>query len=328
MSEDRIGDIGEFGLIRRITHDFIYRPELVRLGTGDDGGVYRIPEGFDEVISTDTMVEGLHFTKETMGPEDVGYHLAASNFSDMAAMGADAHGFVLSIALPNDLPVSWVESLYDGIRLCCRKYRVNLLGGDVTGSPKGIILTGTVLGMVPEGKMVPRSGAKVGDLVFVTETIGDSAAGLYALLHGMEKDWPFLVKRHRRPEPQIEKGILLRKAGAHSLNDISDGLSRELNEIALASQVEIEIEPALIPLSEETKALAAKEKVNPLSWAFNGGEDYELTGTISPESFDTIERKDGITVIGRVTGKGHGVYLKENGSRRLLEIHGYDHFVK
>ena len=328
MSEVRIGDIGEFGLICRLTHDFIYRPELVRLGVGDDGAVYHLPEGFDEVISTDTMVEGIHFTRDTMGPEDVGYHLAASNFSDMAAMGADVHGFVLSIALPDELPVEWVEKLYDGIRLCCKKYRVNLLGGDVTGSPRGIILTGTVLGIVPEGKAVPRSGAEEGDLVFVTETIGDSAAGLYAILHGKGKDWPFLVKRHRRPEPQIEKGILLRKAGAHSLNDISDGLSRELNEIALASQVEIEINPSLIPLSKEARKLAAEAHMDPLSWAFNGGEDYELTGTISPESFDTIESKDGIIVIGRVTGRGQGVYLKNNEKRKVLEIHGYDHFVK
>ena len=280
----------------------------------EDDGIPAITRAVEGVVDDHLRLPVEHVAEQGAGRGDCGIVVV--------------HGFVLSIALPDELPVEWVEKLYDGIRLCCKKYRVNLLGGDVTGSPRGIILTGTVLGIVPEGKAVPRSGAEEGDLVFVTETIGDSAAGLYAILHGKGKDWPFLVKRHRRPEPQIEKGILLRKAGAHSLNDISDGLSRELNEIASASQVEIEINPSLIPLSKEARKLAAEVHMDPLSWAFNGGEDYELTGTISPESFDTIERKDGITVIGRVTGKGHGVYLKENGSRKLLKIHGYDHFVK
>ena len=143
MGELLVDDVGEFGLIRRIMHDFIFRPDMIVVGPGDDGAVYRTPEGYDQVISTDTMVEGIHFTKDTMGPFDVGYHLGASNFSDMAAMGAEAVGFVLSIALPGSIPLSWVESFYDGLRACCREFRVNLLGGD---------LTGTVTGMVPKGK--------------------------------------------------------------------------------------------------------------------------------------------------------------------------------
>ena len=145
--EETVKDVGEFGLIDRIAKDLIYRPELVVIDSGDDGAVYRVPAGYDQVISTDTMVEGIHFIKKTMRPSDVGYKLCASNFSDMAAMGADAIGFVISAALPEQLPVSWVESLYEGIRECCASYRVNLLGGDVTGSPSGVILTGTVVGM-------------------------------------------------------------------------------------------------------------------------------------------------------------------------------------
>ncbi|MEE0028677.1 MAG: AIR synthase related protein, partial [Dialister sp.] len=160
--EETVKDVGEFGLIDRIAKDLIYRPELVVIGSGDDGAVYRVPAGYDQVISTDTMVEGIHFIKKTMRPSDVGYKLCASNFSDMAAMGADAIGFVISAALPEQLPVSWVESLYEGIRECCASYRVNLLGGDVTGSPGGVILTGTVVGMVPKGRAVTRSGARFG----------------------------------------------------------------------------------------------------------------------------------------------------------------------
>lgn len=196
--EEIVKDVGEFGLIDRIAKDLIYRPELVVIGSGDDGAVYRVPAGYDQVISTDTMVEGIHFIKKTMRPSDVGYKLCASNFSDMAAMGADAIGFVISAALPEQLPVSWVESLYEGIRECCSSYRVNLLGGDVTGSPGGVILTGTVVGMVPKGCAVTRSGARFGDLVFATETLGDSAAGLSALLAGLQEEYPSLCERHQR----------------------------------------------------------------------------------------------------------------------------------
>lgn len=329
MGELLVDDVGEFGLIRRIIHDFIFRPDMVVVGPGDDGAVYRTPEGYDQVISTDTMVEGIHFTKDTMGPFDVGYHLGASNFSDMAAMGAEAVGFVLSIALPGNLPLSWVESFYDGLRACCREFRVNLLGGDVTGSPKGLILTGTVTGMVPKGKAVTRSGAQEGDIVFVTGTAGDSAAGLYALLQGMGDKWPSLVERHRRPKPQISLGILLREAGAHGLNDISDGLSREWNEIASSSGVEMEIDAEKVPLSSDVKALAEKVSVDPLAWALNGGEDYQLTGTISPSDFDTIKEETSITPVGRVVKKpGKGVYLYHHGRKELLEARGFDHFEK
>ncbi len=324
-----IADIGEFGLIDRVAHDLIYRPELVKLGAGDDGAVYRIPDGYDEVISTDTMVEGIHFAPETMSPYDVGCKLCASNFSDMAAMGAEAVGFVISAALPKDLPVSWVEDCYEGIRFYCKKYRVNLLGGDVTGSPKGVILTGTVIGMVPTGQAVTRRGARPGDLVFVTGTLGDSAAGLAALFAGIGKDWPTLTARHQRPEPQIEKGSLLREAGASSLNDISDGLSSELHEIAKGSQVTIEIEREKIPISKEAHALGHQLGENPISWALEGGEDYQLTGTIRPKAWEGLSHKEGITIIGEVKGVSDGqLYMCDRRERTLLLAKGYDHFKK
>ncbi len=327
--EETIAQVGEFGLIARIARELIYRPELVKIGAGDDGAVYTVPAGFDQVISTDTMVEGIHFLPETMSPYDVGAKLAASNFSDMAAMGAEPVGFVISAALPKDLPVSWVEACYEGVREYCRTYRVNLLGGDVTGSPKGVILTGTVVGMVPEGKAVPRSGAKVGDLVFATGNLGDSAAGLAALLAGKGAFWPTLTERHQRPQPQIEKGRVLREAGASSLNDISDGLSSELNEIAKASGVTIEIEAEKIPISKEAAALGKELGKDPLLWALRGGEDYELVGTISKEHWASISNKDGIAIIGEVKGLSDGeLYMNTRGERRPLSPKGYDHFQK
>lgn len=324
---ETIKDVGEFGLIDRIAKDLIYRPELVVIGSGDDGAVYRVPSGYDQVISTDTMVEGIHFIKKTMHPSDVGYKLCASNFSDMAAMGAEAIGFVISAALPENLAVSWAESLYEGIRACCSSYCVNLLGGDVTGSPCGVILTGTVVGMVPKGRAVPRSGARAGDLVFATETLGDSAAGLSALLAGLSEEYPSLCERHQRPRPQIRLGSALREAGATSLNDVSDGLSSEINEIAKASQVEIELFYEKIPISAEAAKLGAYLAKDPVDWALTGGEDYELIGTISEENLRKLDPSLPISVIGQVVKAGRGcVYLSDRGKRKKLAAKGYDHF--
>lgn len=325
--EETIKEVGEFGLIDRIAKDLIYRPELVVIGSGDDGAVYRVPSGYDQVISTDTMVEGIHFIKKTMHPSDVGYKLCASNFSDMAAMGAEAIGFVISAALPEDLPVSWVESLYEGIRACCSSYRVNLLGGDVTGSPGGVILTGTVVGMVPKGRAVTRSEARAGDLVFATETLGDSAAGLSALLAGLSEQYPSLCERHQRPRPQIRLGSALREAGATSLNDVSDGLSSEINEIAKASQVEIELFREKIPISAEAAKLGTYLAKDPVDWALTGGEDYELIGTISEENLRKLDSSLPISVIGQAVKAGGGcVYLSDRGKRKKLAAKGYDHF--
>ncbi len=324
---ETVKDVGEFGCIREIAHDLIYRPELVKLGAGDDAAVYVTPPGYDQLISTDTMVEGIHFTKETMAAADVGYHLCAANFSDMAAMGAEPTVFVISVAIPDDLPVQWLEDCYDGIRECCKKYKVNLLGGDITGSRQGVVMTGTVVGMVPTNRAVKRSGAQPGDIVFVTGTLGDSAAGLTALLNNKEKDFPTLARRHQRPEPRIGWGNLIREAGASSLNDISDGLSREINEIASASKVKIELDGSLIPLSEETIRLGQEMKKDPLFYALHGGEDYELVGTISESGWEQLKDHAGLTRIGHVLEKNTGrVFIKKGNHIELLEAMGYDHF--
>lgn len=327
MKEKTVTDIGEFGCIRHILKDFIYRPESVKLGAGDDGAVYVTPPGYDQVISTDTMVEGIHFTKETMSFSNVGYRICAVNFSDMAAMGAEPVAFVLSLALPKDLLLEDLENCYHGIRECCRKYSVNLLGGDMTASLGGVILTGTVVGIVPSDRAVKRSGAQVGDVVFVTETVGDSAAGLAAILHQCDTDFPSLTKRHRRPEAQIQLGKMLREAGVTSLNDVSDGLSQELNEIAAASKVIINLDKDKIPLSEETIRLGERLGTDPLNWAFTGGEDYELAGTMSRKNWEKIKGIHPVTKIGTVCDKGAGqVFIKSKNETVLMIPKGYDHF--
>lgn len=323
--EPVIADAGEFGTIRAITHDLIMRPDLIEVGPGDDAAVYHVPEGYDEAISTDTMVEGIHFNSVTMNPSDVGYKLAMSNFSDICAMGGIPTGLVVSAALPKDLPLSWFTSCYDGIREACRKLHANMLGGDMTGTTKGIILTGTAVGMVPHGKAVTRGGARKGDLVAVTGIPGRSGAGLLALMNGWGNEFPDSVLGHRRPSPSPELASLIREAGATSMNDISDGLSSELNEIAAMSHVDIEIDRDKIPLTEEIQKISEKSGRDKFSFALNGGEDYELVFTIPEKGLEMLKNRP-VTVIGQVTGEGSHVFLKENGKKLLLTPHGYHHF--
>lgn len=323
---ETVSSLGEFGCIEAVCRDLIYRPELVRLGAGDDGAVYVTPPGTDEVISTDTMVEGLHFTAETMRPRDVGWKLCAANFSDMAAMGAEPAQLVISAALPKDLPLAWLTACYDGVRSLCRKYRVNLLGGDMTGSPGGVILTAAVTGFLPSGTAVPRSGARPGDLLALTGTVGDSAAGLAALLRGRGGDFPAVTERHQRPLPHIEAGRALREAGAHALDDITDGLASEANEIAKASGVTLVIDADRVPLSEETRRAAEAFGEDPLRWALTGGEDYALLAAGPEDVLCRAAERAPLAVVGRVEEGGPAVFLERAGRRTPLPRAGYDHF--
>ena len=323
--ERTVADAGEFGCIREICRDLIYRPELVKIGAGDDGAVYVSPPDMDQVISTDTMAEGIHFTAETMTPADVGWKLAAANFSDMAAMGAEPAQFVVSAALPAGLPMAWVLGCYEGLRAACRAFRVNLLGGDITGSRQGVVLTGTVVGFVPEDQAVRRSGAVPGDLLAVTGTLGDSAAGLDAIFAGRAEAYPALAEKHRRPLPQIEAGRILREAGVHALDDITDGLAEEAAEIAEASGVSLVIRAEKVPLSEEARRAAAAFGKDPLRYALTGGEDYQLLAAGPAACIARAAEKLPLTVIGRAE-EGCGVFLTGNGTKEPLPRIGYDHF--
>lgn len=327
MKKKTVEDIGEFGCIKEIAHDLVYRPELLSLGVGDDAAVYRIPDGYDELISTDTMVEGLHFTAETMSAADVGYRICAVNFSDMAAMGGEPISFLLSLALPKKTSLAWLTDFYDGVRSCCKMYRVNLVGGDMTGSKQGVVLTGTVVGMVPKGQAVKRSGSRVGNIVFVTGTLGDSYAGLEAIAKREEGKYPFLVERHRRPTPRISYGEKLRSYGVHALNDISDGLSRELREIAESGGVDILIDKSKLPFSKELRKWGKRAHNNIYYAALHGGEDYELVGTISPKKWEKVSAEIDATAIGVVTRKGgRHVKIRDGIHRYELPVGGYDHF--
>lgn len=322
----QLKDVGEFNFIHSIQDNTIYDPATVVNGIGDDCAVYKSSIGYDQLISTDTMVEGIHFSFHYMMPYDVGYRLMTANLSDIAAMGGIPRQVVLSVAAEEYVDTDILQDIYRGIKDQCRRFRVNLIGGDTVRIKGPMVWTITIIGEVPFGESVLRSGAKVGDIVGVTNYVGYAATGLGALTHSLQ-GYPMTTIGHQRPNPQIELGIQLRELGIHSMNDISDGLSSELWDIAQASQVAIIIDEARVPLHEETYKLAASLQTNPVDYALYGGEDFQLVFTAPKSLESSLQDLDGITIIGEVIEGTPSVQaITKDKTIRTLDGKGYNHF--
>ena len=325
----KISDIGEFGFIDAVKDGTLFNPCSVVVGIGDDGAVYKTTEGMEQIAVIDTMVEGSHFIiGQTASWFDVGYKAVASNLSDIAAMGGIPTHIVLSAAIPPDMEMDSLTALYDGIKDICKAYGVNIIGGDTVLSKGALVITVAALGEVEAGKAICRSGAKPGDIVAVSHTIGDSAGGLDVLLHGIE-GYAYLKEAHQFPTPQISLGRALVAYHAHSLNDISDGLASESNEIAKASGVDLILDRDAIPCSEELREWSQAAQKDIYTYVFNGGEDYELIFTMTPEDFEALRREYSyVTAIGQVQpGKGQ-VYVRYEGKTSVLQPTGWNHFHK
>lgn len=322
----QLKDVGEFNFIHSIQDNTIYDPATVVNGIGDDCAVYKSSIGYDQLISTDTMVEGIHFSFHYMMPYDVGYRLMTANLSDIAAMGGIPRQVVLSVAAEEYVDTDILQDIYRGIKDQCRRFGVNLIGGDTVRIKGPMVWTITIIGEVPFGQSVLRSGAKVGDIVGVTNYVGYAATGLGALTHSLQ-GYPMTTIGHQRPNPQIELGIQLRELGVHSMNDISDGLSSELWDIAQASQVAIIIDEARVPLHEETHKLAAYLQTNPVDYALYGGEDFQLVFTAPKSLESSLQDLDGITIIGEVIEGTPSVQaITKDKTIRTLDGKGYNHF--
>lgn len=323
----KISELGEFGFIDAIKEDTLFNPDPVVIGIGDDGAVYKTSEGMEQVAVIDTMVENSHFIIHRTGDwYDVGYKAVASNLSDIAAMGGIPTHIVLSTAIAPDMEVEGLISLYYGIKDICRTYHVNILGGDTVTSKEGMVITVAAFGEIEAGKAIRRSGARPGDIVAVSHTIGNSSGGLAALLQNHD-GYPQLKRAHRFPVPQVELGRLLVKYNCHSLNDISDGLASESNEIAKASGVRLVLKKDAIPVSDELTSWAAESKTSVWNYVFNGGEDYELIFTMETADFHSLQSEySDVTKIGVVRSGNGDVLLVDGDTESILAPTGWTHF--
>ncbi len=321
--EDNITWTDEFALIDRLTQHSIYNPTYVKIGVGDDCAVYDTPCDVDQLVSTDMMVEGIHFSESTTSPFDVGYRLGAANISDIAAMGGTPRHMVVSIAVPKGRPTSYVEEVYNGLRTICADCDVNIIGGDTVSTEGPFVISATVFGDVPTNQSVLRSGAQDGDAVFITNYLGLSYVGLHSLLEGSE-DYPVSRSVHQRPIPHVECGIIARDLGATSMNDISDGLSSELNEIAKASQVTIYIDENRLPIHPEVQAYCESHHMSPYLPMWTGGEDFQLVGTIPADKAEALPAET-FTIIGYVKAGNAQVVVDCDGQWVKVEPKGYNH---
>ena len=324
--EDNITSTDEFALIDRLTQHSIYNPTYVKVGVGDDCAVYDTPCDVDQLVSTDMMVEGIHFSESTTAPFDVGYRLGAANISDIAAMGGTPRHMVVSIAVPKGRHTSYVEEVYQGLHDICAEYSVNIIGGDTVSTEGPFVISATVFGDVPTNQSVLRSGAQDGDAVFITNYLGLSYVGLHSLLEGSE-DYPVSRSVHQRPIPHVECGIIARDLGATSMNDISDGLSSELNEIANASQVTIFIDESALPIHPEVQAYCESHQMSPYLSMWTGGEDFQLVGTIPADKAEALPAET-FTIIGYVKAGAAQVLVDHDGQWITVEPKGYNHLDK
>ncbi len=293
------------------------------MGIGDDCAVLHMPAGQETLVTTDFSLEGIHFRREWHPAESVGHRCLARGLSDIAAMGGIPRVAFLSLALPAGLKQSWVDQFFDGFLKLADRYDVQLAGGDTAQSPTGIMADIVVVGSAPRSRAIPRSGARPGDGVYVTGSLGASEAALRLLFKGRKlrpKDWP----RHFHPEPRIEIGRYLReKKIASAMIDTSDGLSTDLAHICEESGVGAEIEERLIP-----RAIAGRSPVD-ITLALHGGEDYELLFA-APRTNKLPAKIAGIAVtrVGVIT-KAPGMRLIGNDDRaEKLLPQGWEHFVR
>lgn len=315
---------GEFGFIDFIKEHF-KAPEGA-IGIGDDCAVLPTDSG-ELLVSTDLLIEGVHFLREESSPEDIGWKAVAVNLSDIAAMGGSPVATFLSIALPKYAQGEWAERFIKGYAQISDLFGVPLLGGDTTSSLRDIAVNVCVLGRCPSGKALTRSGARPGDVIYVTGPLGDSAAGLKAILEDIERteEVQTLIRRHKRPFPRLQAAADLMDIGVvGAMMDISDGIASDLRHILKASGVRAVVELDRLPLSEQLQAVCKEQNWNAYELATGGGEDFELLFT-APAGLE--KRMDIITVypIGTIT-EGSGLTWTLNGQPTEFATNGYTHF--
>ncbi len=328
--------LGEFGLIDRIQKRFPPPAMPVPLGIGDDAAAILPSSKQYLLLTTDSLIEGVHFDPAFSTFQDVGYKSVMVNVSDIAAMGGAPRYFLISLGLTNRQTVEEIDHLYKGIERGSRETGIDLLGGNIAFSTGPFFISPTVVGEVPKKEMVTRAGAREGDGLYVTGTLGDAAAGLALLKKGIEtRRFARLVRRYRRPQARWREGRLLAKMRIPSaMIDLSDGLSSDLGHLMEQSRLGAEIEADRLPLSLPLRATSLQMGTDPLEYALHGGEDYELLFSVPERKVKKLERmiEEGLiraTRIGRIASQRIGLTLKEpDGRRRAIAPGGWDHLRK
>lgn len=344
-NETEISTLGEFGLIDRLTKDFPLSNDSSVLGVGDDCAVIKIPEGKEALVTTDLLLEGIHFDVRYVPLRHLGYKAAVANFSDVYAMNGTPRQITVSIGVSSRFTVEHIDEIYSGIRLACRAYGVDLVGGDTSASVTGLVISITCLGEIEEGKAVKRSGAHETDLICVSGDLGAAYMGLQLLerentvaaqsgdpnfqpdFAGME----YILQRQLRPEARKDIVEELAKAGIvpTSMMDVSDGLSSELLHICKASGVGCRVYEDRIPIDYQTAVMAEELNMNLVTAAMNGGEDYELLFTIPLTDKEKIEKIQGVKMIGYITKPELGEALvSRDGAELPIRAQGWNAFSK
>ena len=332
--------MGEFGLIRHLTEGIELKNESSRYGIGDDAAVLSYPEGREVLMTTDLLLEGVHFDLTYVPLKHLGYKSAVVNFSDIYAMNGTPRQITVSLGVSKRFSVEDMEALYAGIRLACEEYGVDIVGGDTTSSLTGLTISITCIGDVEKGKAVYRKGAKETDLICVSGDLGAAYMRLQllerekiALRDSGEDVQPdfagreYLLERQLKPEARRDIIDKLREADIlpTAMMDISDGLSSELLHICTQSQVGCRIYEEHIPLDYQTAVLAEELNLNVTTCALNGGEDYELLFTVPIAEHEKVAEMEGVKLIGHITKQELGCALiTRDGQEFELKAQGWN----
>jgi thiamine-monophosphate kinase len=345
MNEDEknidLKDLGEFGLIERLTKKIKLFNENTLLGPGDDAAI--INSSKEILVSSDMLVEGIHFDMAFTPLKHLGYKSVIVNISDIYAMNGDPKQITVGLAISSKYTLEAIEEFYDGILLACEKYKVDVIGGDITSCINGLTISITAIGEAKKKEIVKRSGAKENDLLITTGDLGGAYMGLNVLQREKEvwksnpnmqpelDNYNYILERQLKPEARRDVIEFLKKCNVipTSMIDISDGLASEVFHICTSSNVGCQLYEEKIPIDPQTYQTSMDFNTNPTVSALNGGEDYELLFTINQKDYEKIKNDPNLTVIGHITKKSQGINLIGNGNTSTpLQAQGWNHFNK
>ena len=334
----KLKDIGEFGLIEKISRGCLIRPDNIIKAIGDDAAVFLTEPGTATLVTTDLLVERVHFLRDAVSGAVLGHKSLAINLSDIAAMGGIAKEAFVSIAIPEDCPIDFIEDLYEGIKSLAAKYEVNVLGGDTTSSKIDLIINVAVTGSALKEEVLLRGNAKPGDTIACTGYPGESKAGLHLILNNQPTDsdaLKHLFNAHVLPEPHLHEGrFLSKRPEVHAGIDVSDGLTSDLGHILKESGVGAKLNTEKIPISSQLQSFCKANDFNPIDYALAGGEDYFLICTLTAESSGEIaqdfEKTFGrpLHIIGEITDSKRMTLEGADGQEKEIFSTGWDHFKR